>query len=71
MVDHGGQGCQASQQQKAPQEGDEQACKQAQADSLPTHQPACPYRLPLDALPSANYGLRGPGDSGLPMMAIM
>ena len=59
MVDHGGQGCQASQQQKAPQEGDEQACKQAQADSLLTCQPAWPYRLPPDALPGENYEMRG------------
>ena len=70
-MNHGGQGCQASQQQKAPQEGDEQACKQAQAALLLTHQPACPYRLPADALPGENFGMRGRGDSGLPMMAIM
>ena len=71
MMDHGGQGCQASQQQKAPQKGDEQACKQAQANSLLTRQPACPYRLPPDALPGENERMGGQGDSGVPMMAIM
>ena len=42
-----------------------------QADPLLTHQPARPYRLPLEALPGENYGMRGQKDSGLPMMAIM